>query len=162
MGSGQMGSGQGSTPAEPSGDGEAVLAIAGVSAAQPPVALASVVSMALVVVGGIYMASYIPRHAPLGPAYALLGLSAAVLVSSLVMLVRIRSFAWQRFFVVAKWALLGYVVEAGMLEFVFVFDGLRSTMLVILTLMLAIFAVDIPVLLAFSVAGYQEPDLKRS
>ena len=39
-----------------------------------------------------------------------------------------------------------------MLEFVFVLDGTRGTMLVVLTLMLAFFAVDIPLILAFSVA----------
>jgi hypothetical protein len=65
---------------------------------------------------------------------------------------RAREFAWGRFIQVGCWALLAYSVVAGMLEFVFVLDGTRGTMLVVLTLMLAFFAVDIPLILAFSVA----------
>jgi hypothetical protein len=42
-----------------------------------------------------------------------------------------------------------------MLEYVFVLDGTRGSTLVVMTVMLAIFAVDVPVLLAFSVARYQ-------
>jgi hypothetical protein len=44
-----------------------------------------------------------------------------------------------------------------MLEYVFVADHTRGGTLVVLTLMLLIYAVDIPVILAFSVARYQEP-----
>jgi hypothetical protein len=44
-----------------------------------------------------------------------------------------------------------------MLEFVFVLDHTRGAVLVVLSLMLVVFAVDIPVVLAFSVARYQEP-----
>jgi hypothetical protein len=52
-------------------------------------------------------------------------------------------------------ALLAYLIEAGMLEYVFVLDHTRGSVLVVLTLMLAIFAVTIPMLLAFTVARYQ-------
>jgi Tfp pilus assembly protein FimT len=38
-----------------------------------------------------------------------------------------------------------------MLEFIFVLDGTRGATLVLMTFMLAVFAVDVPVLLAFSV-----------
>lgn len=56
-----------------------------------------------------------------------------------------------------RYALLAYLVIAGMLEYVFVLDHTRGATLVVLTLMLVIYAVDIPVLLAFSVARYQRP-----
>jgi hypothetical protein len=42
-----------------------------------------------------------------------------------------------------------------MIEYVFVADGTPGRPLLVLTLMLAIFAVDIPLILAFSVARYQ-------
>jgi hypothetical protein len=47
-------------------------------------------------------------------------------------------------------------VIAGMLEYVFVYDHTRGTQLLILSLMLAVFAVDIPLLLGFSVARFQD------
>jgi hypothetical protein len=124
----------------------------------PPVASLSVTSMALVIIGGIYLASYLPKRAPLAPAYGLLAASALVLAVAVILLLNIKSFAWKRFFSVLKWTFLGYVVEAGMLEYVFVYDKVRGSMLVILTLMLLIFAVSIPLLLGFSVARYQLPD----
>jgi uncharacterized membrane protein (DUF4010 family) len=71
------------------------------------------------------------------------------------MLARVRDFAWHTFFVVAGWTLAAYVVIAGMLEFVFVLDHTRGGLLVVLTLILAVFAVDVPLLLGFSVARYQ-------
>ncbi len=46
-------------------------------------------------------------------------------------------------------------VIAGMLEFVFVRDGTGGSMLALVTVSLVIFAVDIPVLFAFSVARFQ-------
>jgi hypothetical protein len=60
------------------------------------------------------------------------------------------------FFRVGGWALLAYGVIAGMLEFIFVFDHTRGGSLVVFTLSLLVFALDVPLLLAFSVARYQE------
>ncbi len=124
----------------------------------PPVTAVSVATTAAVVVGGIYLASYLPRKAPLGPAYAILALAAALLAWNVVTVSRITEFAWSTFFLVGKWALAAYLVIAGMLEYVFVLDHTRGGILVVLTLMLAIFAVNIPLLLAFSVARYQPVD----
>lgn len=124
----------------------------------PPVATVAVASMALVLTGGIYLASYLPGRPALGPAVGLLAAAGVLLLANAVMLGRVREFAWGRFFQVGRWVLLGYGVIAGMLEYVFVLDGTRGTPLVLMTLMLAVFAVDIPVLLAFSVARYQAPD----
>jgi hypothetical protein len=70
-------------------------------------------------------------------------------------LARVRDFAWRTFFVVGGWALAAYLVIAGMLEFVFVLDHTQGGLLIVLTLMLAVYAVNVPLLLAFSVARYQ-------
>jgi hypothetical protein len=121
----------------------------------PPIGQVTVASIAVVLTGGVYLATYLPRHAPLDPAFAFLGVAAALLACTVVMLARVRPFAWRPFFVVARWAVLGYLVFAGLLEYVFVLDGTRGGLLVVLTLMLLVYAVDIPMLLAFSVARYQ-------
>jgi hypothetical protein len=42
-----------------------------------------------------------------------------------------------------------------MLEFVFIHDGTRGGILVVLTLSLAVFAVHVPLLIGFTVARYQ-------
>lgn len=70
-------------------------------------------------------------------------------------LARTRPFPWRPFRQVVGWALLAYLVIGGMLEYVFVLDGTRGAMLALMSAMLAVFAVDVPMLLAFSVARYQ-------
>jgi hypothetical protein len=121
----------------------------------PPIAEMAVVTMALVIVGGIDIAAYLPRRAPLGPPIGLLVAAGLLLVANLVSLSRLRKFAWDKFFLVGGCALLAYIVIAGMLEYVFVLDHTPRTLLVLMSMMLAIFAVDIPLLFAFSVARYQ-------
>ncbi len=123
----------------------------------PPVAELAVGSMALVIVAGIYLAAHLPARPSLVPATALLAGAAALLVVGVGLLSRVRPFAWRVFFRVGGWALLAYAVIAGMLEFVFVFDHTSGASLVLVTLSLLVFALDIPTLLAFSVARYQEP-----
>lgn len=121
----------------------------------PPVGWVAMATIAVVVAGGIYLASYLPRRPPLGPAIAALGVAAALLIGNLISLARVRPFAWAPFFRVAKWALAAYLVVAGMLEYVFVLDHTRGGILVVLSAMLAIFGLTVPLLLAFSVARYQ-------
>jgi hypothetical protein len=113
--------------------------------------------MILVVVGGIYVAAYLPQMPSLAIPAVLLGLAALLLVLTLAALARIGEFAWPRFFQVGRWAFIAYVIIAGMLELVFALDGTPGTMLAFLTCMLAIFAVDVPLILAFSVARYEAP-----
>jgi hypothetical protein len=128
----------------------------------PPVAQICVGSMALVIAGGIYMAAHLPRRAPFGPAVGLLIAAAVLLVINVISLARLREFAWDTFRTVTGWAALAYLVVTGMLEFVFVFDHTRGTMLVLLTFMLVVFAVNVPLLLGFSVARYQPAERSGS
>lgn len=123
----------------------------------PPVPLLAVGSMTLVIVSGIYLAAYLPRRAPLGLAIGLLGAAWALLAAAAASLAVVGPFAWWAFKRVGGWTLLAYIVIAGMLEYVFVFDGTRGSMLILLTLSLADFALAIPLLFAFSVARYQQP-----
>jgi hypothetical protein len=121
----------------------------------PPVIEMAVATMILVVIGGIYTVAYIPKTPPLWLPAVLLAGAVALLVVNIVILSRIRPFAWDQFFLVAKWALLAYVVIAGMLEYVFVADGTPGKVLALLSGSLLVYATDIPLLLAFSVARYQ-------
>jgi hypothetical protein len=111
-------------------------------------------SLALIVIGGIYLASHLPRHVPLGPAVGLLIASTVVLTFNLASLRRIEDFAWPRFFYVAKWALLAYAITAGMIEYAFLRDHVSGGSLVILTLSLLVYALQVPTLIAFTVARF--------
>jgi hypothetical protein len=124
----------------------------------PPVQQISIAVLALIVIGGVYTASHLPRHVPQGPTIALLIAAVLLLAANGVLLSRIEQFNWRVFRQVAGWVLLAYAVIAGMLEYVFIYDHTRGTQLLILTLMLAVFAVNIPLLLGFSVARFQAPD----
>jgi hypothetical protein len=125
----------------------------------PPIQQIAVAVLVLIVVGGIYTASHLPRHVPQGPTIALLGAAVVLLAVNVSLLARIEGFAWRVFRLVSGWVFLAYLVIAGMLEYVFIYDHTRGTQLVILSLMLAVFAVDIPILLGFSVARFQDPNV---
>jgi hypothetical protein len=91
---------------------------------------------------------------PLGPPAVLLAASALLLAGNALALARIREFNWPVFFGVARWALLAYVVIAGMLEYIFVNDGTRGGELLVLSLSLVVYAIHIPLLIGFTVARY--------
>ena len=120
----------------------------------PPIAEIAVAAMAVVIVGGITVASRLPRPAPLPVLVALTVVAALLVLGDVVLLARLRGFAWPLFFQVAKWTALAYAVMYGILEFTFVYDHVRGFTLVMLTLMLVVIAVDVPLLFGFSVARY--------
>jgi hypothetical protein len=123
----------------------------------PPVTEIGAASMVLVIVAVIYIAAYLPKHAPLTLPVVLLCGSAALFVANAVVLARVRDFAWWRFSQVARWGLLAYLIIAGMLEFTFIYDGTRGGLLAVMTLSLLLFTLNVPVLLAFTVARFQAP-----
>jgi hypothetical protein len=123
----------------------------------PPVDILAMVCLGLIIASGIYLAAHLPHPAPKGPAVALIAVAGVVLLVDVALLARVTPFAWRVFWGVAGYAFLAYLVIAGILLFVFVHDHTSGFMLVALTLSLVFFAVDIPLLLAFSVARYQEP-----
>jgi hypothetical protein len=123
----------------------------------PPVTQLAMASLTLIVAGGIYLSSHLPRQVSLTPAVVLLAASTVLLAINLVMLARVREFAWDRFFEVGRWSLLAYVGVAGMIEYVFLRNHLSGGPLVVLTLSLVVFAVHVPTLVAFTVARYYEP-----
>jgi hypothetical protein len=121
----------------------------------PPVTELGVVSMALIVAGGISIASQLPENVSLTLPILFLVASSLIMLANLIALARTPGFDWDAFFDVAKWALVAYAVIAGILEFVFVHDGVRGGILVVLTLSLVVYAVHVPLLIGFTVARYQ-------
>jgi hypothetical protein len=124
----------------------------------PPVTQMAMLSLSLIVAGGIYLSAHLPEHVPIGPAVALLAASVLVLAANIFALSRIKDFAWDRFFEVAKWSLLAYVVIAGMIEYVFLRNHVSGGALVVLTLSLVVFAVHVPMLVGFTVARYADSE----
>lgn len=127
------------------------------SDALPPVAQIATLALALVVAGGIYMATYVPRRPPLVVPTILVVAALALLAVDVVLVARLRTFAWTKFFRVLRWGLLAYVVSAGMIEFAFVKDETRGRPLLVLTLMLVVFATSVPLIIAFTVARFADP-----
>jgi hypothetical protein len=123
----------------------------------PPVTEVAMLSLALIVAAGIYLSAHLPLHVPLMPAVILLALSTALMMLNIFSMTRVKNFAWDRFFAVAKWSLLSYVVTAGLIEFVFIRNHTSGGPLVVLTLSLVVYAVHVPTLIGFTVARYAGP-----
>ena len=120
----------------------------------PPATEIGAASMICVAVGVVYVASYLPKRAPLAVAVVFLAAAAALLVLNAVLLARAPGFARRRFLQVFGWALLAYAVIAGMLEYTFLYDRTRGAPLAVMTGMLVLFTLNVPLLLAFTVARY--------
>ncbi len=120
----------------------------------PPFTQVGMASLALIIIGGVYLSANIPEHVSLGPAIALLVASALLLSYNAFSLTRVEGFAWWRFAQVVKWALLAYVTIAGMIGFAFLENHVSGGTLVVLTLSLVVFAIEVPTLIAFTVARY--------
>jgi len=123
----------------------------------PPVTQVGMASLGLIIAGGIYLSSYLPRHVPLAPAIALLAASALLVGVNLGSLARVPDFAWRRFLAVARWVGLAYVVIAGLIEYAFVRNHVHGGALVVLTLSLLVFAAQGPTMVGFTVARFHRP-----
>jgi type III secretory pathway component EscS len=124
----------------------------------PPVAEVALASMVLVIVGTIYLAANIANDPSLVVPIVLDVIAAVLLLSAGFIVGRIDHFARRTFHVVGRWALLGYLVIAGMIELVFIRDHTPGAQLATLSVGLVIFVLSVTLILAFSVARYQPPD----
>jgi membrane protein YdbS with pleckstrin-like domain len=120
----------------------------------PPFTQLAMLSLALIVAGGIYLSAHLPKHVPLAPAVILLVLAAAIMLFNLGSLARVKHFDWERFWQVSRWSLLAYVVIAALIGYVFLQNHLSGGPLVVLMLSLVVFAVHVPALVGFTVARY--------
>lgn len=127
----------------------------------PPISELCLVSLAFIIIAGIYLASHMPNVPPMTIVIILLSLGGGLAILSCLLLSQITKFAWDKFFLVLRWIGLEYLIVAGMLEYIFIYDDVRGKTLVILTLALIIFAIDIPIIMSFTVARYQLPSKTR-
>jgi hypothetical protein len=124
----------------------------------PPVTPLAVGTLVLSVIAAILIAGNVPHDPPMTLATILLVAAGVLLLAAVVLLARVSSFAWQPFFLVAGWSLVGYLVIAGMIEFAFIYDHTPGPQLAAMSAMLGLFAIDVPLLLGFSVARHQPVD----
>ena len=122
----------------------------------PPVSEISVAVLALVVAGGVYLAAHLPKHTSLTFTTSTVVVAGVLVLINLVLLTRLTGFAWKTFFQVAKWTLLAYAIFAAALEYIFVKDGVRGSILVLMSATLVIFAVNLPIHFGFTVARYAD------
>jgi hypothetical protein len=132
------------------------MAYSNIDRPRPPIAWLSTGALAMVIIGGILMASYAPRKAPLGVATVLLVAGALLLASAGVLLAGIKDFSRATFLKVFKWAIFADLVTAAMIEFAFVRDQTRGASLLIVTCMLVIFTLSVPTTIAFTVARFAD------
>lgn len=112
-------------------------------------------SLAAVVVGGVWLGSHAPRRPPMALPTVLLIVSAVLLSAGVVMITRVADFSWNTFVRVGRWALLAYVIAAGMIEFAFLRNHTSGAPLAVVTGLLVVFALDVPFLIATTVARYE-------
>ena len=127
----------------------------------PPIAELAIGVIALVVIGGTYIAAHIPREVPLLLPSILAVAAGALLLLNFLLLRGIKEFAWRIFRLVFAWSLAGYGVIAALLTYVFVRSDVPGDVMGFLAAMLVIYALDIPLLFGFSVARYQPIDAVR-
>lgn len=101
------------------------------------------------------LAAAMPRQPSLTWPVAFLAASVVLLGAAVVGLAGRRRFAWRLFFVVARWTVLLTGVFAAMAAYVFLYDGVRGATLTIMAVVLALAAVDVPLVLGFSVARHE-------
>ena len=117
-----------------------------------PLAVAALAS-AFVALGVI--AAFLPKAVPMAWPASLLVLAALLTVATVLTLSRRRRFAWGLFFTVARWVLVLTGVFAALAVYVFVLDGTPGSTLAVLAAVLVLAAVDVPILVAYSVARYE-------
>jgi hypothetical protein len=123
----------------------------------PPVDVVAVVSIFLVVFGGILMASKFPDRPPLTVPIIICAACGGLFLANVVMLSRVREFSWRTFWLVAKWVALAYATITGLIAYSFVHNHITGSPLVVICIMLLIFAVSVVTVISFTVARYQAP-----
>lgn len=122
----------------------------------PPISELAVAALACLILSGIYLASHLPKHVSFTPSLVLIIIAAVLVATNVYLVSSLKNFAWGTFKQVAKWTLVAYGIIAGILEYVFIYDKVRGTMLALFTVTLFLFAVNLTIHFGFSVARYQE------
>ena len=127
---------------------------AGDTTRSPVVACIVGTIISCILAAGIIIA-HVPEPAPMWGSIMWVCIAAVLTVATIVLILRKKPFARKRFFTVAKWVFLYILLLTGMGEYVMAFDGMRGEALVIMTIILLLFLVNIPMLWGFSVARHE-------
>ena len=122
----------------------------------PPISELSVLVLAVIVAGGVYLAAHLPKHATLVPTTIAVVVAGTIVLVNIFLLLQIKEFDWKVFTTVAKWTLVAYGLFAAALEYIFIKDGSRGGVLVLMTATLIIFAINLPIHFGFTVARYSD------
>ena len=129
------------------------------TASFPKAVEASTLSLACVLIGGIWLGSHAsPKsdHSLMLPTVLLIA-SVVLFLAAMAMITRVKDFAWKTWVTLGKWALLAYVLEGGMILFAFVHNHVRGNTLAVVIGSLAMFMINVPFLIATTVARYDTP-----
>ena len=127
---------------------------AGDTTRSPVVACIVGTIISCILAAGIIIA-HVPEPEPMWGSIMWVCIAAVLTVATVVLILRKKPFARKRFFTVAKWVFLYILVLTGMGEYVMAFDGMRGETLVVMTVILLLFLVNIPMLWGFSVARHE-------
>ena len=127
---------------------------AGDTKGSPVIASIVITIISCILAAGTIIA-YIPEPAPMWGAIMWVCIAAVLTIITVVLILKKRPFTRKLFFKVAKWVFLYILVLSGMGEYVIVFDGTRGEPLVVMTIILLLFLVNIPMLWGFSVARHE-------
>lgn len=128
------------------------------SAPRPPIGMMCQMSLGFLVTSAVVLAAQIPGLHDVAVPIVLSAASWLLFLIGVSMLAHVGPFAWRVFRLVASRELLAELVVGGMLEFVFVYDHTPMRALAIFTSLLVVFMLDVALLIAFTVARYQEID----
>ncbi len=120
-----------------------------------PIVAASVSSIVFAFLSVGFIASYLPRKAPMVWPVAFLVVSAVLWIVAVLMLTRLRTFAWPLFFKVLRWVSILPAIFAALAIFVFVSDGTGGSTLLVMVAVLILAAANIPLVIGFSVARHE-------
>jgi hypothetical protein len=123
----------------------------------PPVIPIAISTLVLIVAGGVLVAAQYGRPPKLTVPTILLVAAAVLLIVNAILVLRIKEFARPVFLRVLGWTLLAYGVIAGILEYAFVYDHTPGKELALFSALLLLFAIDVPLMLSYSVARWQQP-----
>ncbi|MCL5946568.1 MAG: hypothetical protein M1298_00890 [Chloroflexi bacterium] len=101
------------------------------------------------------IAAYLPQAVPLVWPVAFLVASGVLLVAAIILLSRLRHFAWAMFFAVARWMAVLTMIFVAMTVLVFIVDATGGLTLAVMAIVLVLTAIDVPILVGFSVARHE-------
>lgn len=121
----------------------------------PPVIPVAMFGLTLAITGGVLVVAQIGEKPSLAVPTIFMAGAIVLELAAIAMLLTIRPFAWARFALVVRWALLAYVLQSAIIEWSFIINDVPGRPLTVLTAGLVVFATIVPLMIAFTVARYQ-------